>query len=282
MRQNIELGSVREFGDIISDSFVILRQNFIPLLKAYFVICGAFLVTGILVTTTSNSQQFFDGQNSVLTFWGFLSFVFTILNYTALILTTTSYLVLYKEKGNQAPKVMEVWGYFRYYFFRVFGTQILCIIVIGIGTVLCFVPGLYLMPVFSLVIPIMVIENANAEYSIRRAFKIIKENWWLTFGTILLLSLLVVFAILVLIFVPAICIYGANQWLTGKNGGTSFSIIEAVVIHATQVLWMLPTIALVLVYYTLTEQKEATGLLNRIKTFGTKSNGTDQLPTEQY
>ncbi|MEO6524734.1 MAG: hypothetical protein ABIN91_23820 [Mucilaginibacter sp.] len=283
MKPNVELGINREFGDIISDSFVILKQNFQPLLKAYLVICGPFLVTGILVTIMFNSQNSYAGSStSLFSFWGLLSFVFNILDYTALILTTLSYLVFYKEKGNQAPTIMEVWGYFRYYFFRVVGTQFLLTFGLIMGIIMCFIPGIYLLPILGLVIPVMVVENANAEYSIKRAFKIIKGNWWMVFGVILLLSIIVSTIFIVIIVIPAVIFYGGTEWLTGKSMSTPLNIAEAIIIHISQILWMLPIIGLTLVYYTLTEQKESNSLINRIKMFGQSGSGTDQIQSEQY
>src|SRR3978361_898585 len=122
MREKIELNQSREFGDIISDTFVIIKQNFKPLLKSYFAICGLFLVANILVSAFVNTNR---TDASVFTLPGAVELIFSIISHTALALVTLSYLAIYKEKGNEAPEVLEVWGYFKYYFFRVFFTHIL-------------------------------------------------------------------------------------------------------------------------------------------------------------
>ncbi|MDN5287302.1 MAG: hypothetical protein JWR38_3576 [Mucilaginibacter sp.] len=280
MKQHIELSKVREFGDILSDTFLFVRQNFKPLLKTYFVICGLFLVTAMLVSILASGQSAYDGGNSPFSFTKVLGMLFDLVNYTALMLTTLSYLALYKAKENQPPGVVEVWSYFKYYFFRVLIVQVILGIGLTIGFFMCFIPCIYLLTVFSLVTPIMIIENGNTEYSIKRAFKIIKNNWWLTFGVILLMSIIVLMVMLIFM-VPAIFIFGSGQWLTGKSFSSGYTIALSIIIHLWQVLGILPIIAVTLVYYTLTEQKEAGGLINRIKTFG-KNNTNDQFPSEQY
>ncbi|MDB5137492.1 MAG: hypothetical protein JWP37_4095 [Mucilaginibacter sp.] len=278
MREKIDLNQFREFGDIISDTVVVIKQNFKPLLKSYFVICGLFLLTNILVSAFVNTNR---GDASLYTLVGIIEIFFNIVNHTALILVTLSYLAIYKEKGSQAPEVLEVWGYFKYFFFRVFFTNILLSIVIVIGIFLCLVPGIYLSVVFSLVIPIMVFENGNIEYSYKKAFKIIKGNWWFTLGILLIIGI-VILMIMAILMVPPIIIYGGSQWLTGKSLGNIAGILQAISINLCQVLWIVPTIALTLLYFSLTEVKEGNSLIDRINMFGKTTPGTDQISSEQY
>src|ERR1700743_2770236 len=59
MNQPLELRKSRDFGQIISDSFVFLRQNFKPLFRYLLVICGFFILVG---TVTSTMQYMHTGQ----------------------------------------------------------------------------------------------------------------------------------------------------------------------------------------------------------------------------
>jgi hypothetical protein len=232
----------------------------------------------ILVSTVVNSNK---GESTLFSSMGFLELLFDFINFTAMLLTTLSYLTLYKEKGNQPPDVVEVWGYFRYYFFRVFFTQILLAIAATIGFFLCFIPFIYLSAVFALVTPIMVTENGNLEYSCKKAFRMISGNWWFTFGVMLLMLIIILMVMLVLMLPPMI-IYGGGQFLTGKNLDNTAGILQAVLINFCQVLWVIPIIATALIYYSLIEEKEGNSLINRIKMFGKHTPGTDQTLSEQY
>jgi hypothetical protein len=278
MKEYMQLSRHREFGDIISDTFVIIKQNFKPLLKSYFVICGLFLLTDILISAVVNSNR---GDAAITTLAGIVELLFDCINHVALIIVVLSYFAIYKEKGNQPAEVLEVWGYFKYYFFRATLAQLLVAIAIVLGIFVCILPGIYLAVVLSLVLPAMVFENGNIEYSFKRAFKMIKENWWFSLGSLLLISLIVGMGVMILLL-PSIIIYGTTQWLTGQNLDKVGGILQAIEVNLCQVLLIIPIITLTLIYYTLTEEKEATSLIDRIKMFGKNAPGKDQASSEQY
>jgi hypothetical protein len=278
MRKPVELARSREFGDIISDTFVLLRQNFKPLFKAILVICGLFLVSDMFVSIfIATSRQ----DPSVETLVGIVRFLWALIYVIMLLLTTQAYFVLYKEHGNQPPALVQVWGYVRYYFFRVFFTAIILAIALGLATVFCGFPFFYLFVVFSLVFPVMMNENGNIEFSIRKAFKIIKGNWWYTFGVILLTSI-VTGVLMFILFAPVLIIYLSGQWLTGKDINTIASVLFAIDLNIAKLVWIIPSIAIVLTYYTFVEEKEGTSLVERIKMFGQNGTATDQISSEQY
>ena len=279
MREKIELSHNREFGDIISDTFVVVKQNFKPLVKSYFIICGLLLLADILVSAFINTNR---SDITLFTLPDMVRLVFSLISNTALVLVTLSYLAIYKEKGSIAPTVLEVWGYFKYFFFRVFFANILMLIAFFIGIFLCLLPGIYLFVVFSMVIPIMVFENASIEFSFKKAFRIIKGNWWLSLGVMLVISIVVLMIMLVLMLPPMI-IYGGSQWLTGKSLDNVAGILQAISINLCKVLWMVTVIGLALLYFSLTEQKEGTSLIGRINMFGKSTPGIDQTSSsEQY
>jgi hypothetical protein len=277
MRANIELNRSREFGDIISDTFAFVKQNFKSLLKPYFVIGGLLLITDILISAWVNANR---GDASITTMAGLGELFFDFINHVVLTLVTLSYLAVYRQKDNQPADTIEVWGYFRYYFFRVLFTQIVLLICAAVGFFFCFFPGVYFSVVFSLVTPVMVIENGSFRYSLDRAFKIIKENWWLTFGAIILI-VIVTAMIMLIIMLPAMIIYGGTQWLTGEKLDTFAGILQSVMINLCQLLWIIPVITITLVYYSLTEEKEGNSLIDRINSFGRKPS-PNQPSSEQY
>lgn len=278
MKANIELNRSREFGDIISDTFAFAKQNFKPLLKSYFVIGGLLLITDIIISAWVNTNRGDAGLNTMA---GLGELFFDFINHVVLTLVTLSYLAVYRQKDNCPADIIEVWGYFKYYFFRVLFTQIVLLILAVIGFLFCFLPGVYLSVVFSLVTPIMVIENGSFRYSFDRAFKVIKENWWLTFGAILLIVMVTVM-IMLIIMLPPMIIYGGTQWLTGEKLNTSAGVLQSIMVNFSQLLWIVPVITITLVYFSLTEEKEGNSLIDRINSFGRKSSGANQPSSEQY
>jgi hypothetical protein len=71
---------------------------------------------------------------------------------------------------------------------------ILAAIGIGIGFVLLVVPGLFLLTIWSMLVPVIVIEGRAAGESFTRSREIVQGNGWSVFGLILVTFLLVAFA----------------------------------------------------------------------------------------
>lgn len=61
-----------------------------------------------------------------------------------------------------------------------------------IGSLFCFLPGIYFWVVLTLSIPIMIFQNKGVLDSISDAFAFIKEHWWETFGILLVVQILII------------------------------------------------------------------------------------------
>jgi hypothetical protein len=300
MSQNLELSKIRDFGEIITDTFAFIRQNYKPLIKCFFVFCGFFLVGGSVFSAMQQAKALGVLNNGVNNFpsqsrlyssspfaaFGieyFLDLLFVMLNYIAMHVTVYSYICLYKVKGNMAPDVSEVWGYFKYFFFKILGSGILLFLLILVGTLLCFIPGVYLYPIMALVFPIMIFENTSLGYAFNRSFKLIKDNWWITFGTLIVVVLIVYFASMA-VLVPVTILNFSGFFLHPKGGlhiSSALTIITAILQHLCQVFYIIPLITLSLCYFNLTEKLDGTGLMERINQLG--STGPDNnLPVEEY
>jgi hypothetical protein len=290
---NIELAKVRDFSAIINDSFLFLKQNFKPLLRAFFTFCGFFIVASIIA---SISQQIkmneFMAENDLPSIpanrisnyvqtWGIeaaLSVLFMLLSYAAIPVTVLSYITIYKEKGNIAPTNEEIWGYFKYYYLKIIGCIILNAIIVMIGFVFCIVPGLWLYPIMALTLPIIIIENASYGYAFNQSFRLIKDNWWVTFGAIFIMGIIVGISGAI-ITVPA-ALWSQFSILLHWPGGKIATILSGILSHVALVLYILPVITIALCYFSLNEQKEGTGLMARINQIG--ENKDDNLPAEEY
>lgn len=286
MPQKVILNRIRTMGEVIDASIQFFKQNWKPLLKAYFAICGLFWLASLAVSTINQINTFqllADGESTTAaTYTGtyFATLIIAFVNHTLVMLTCLSFMALYRDKGNVAPGVDEVWSYVRFYFFRIFGSYILLLMLICAGLVICILPGIYISVVSSLILTIMVIENGSLSYSYNRAFQLIKDKWWHTFGVTILTFLLICAAVL-LIIIPAEIIAAFIVFLTGSHGYTIYTIAYNISIHLGQFLYLLPGIAITLVYFSLTEQKEDVTLLERIEMLGKHEPEADQPAAEE-
>ena len=294
MEPNIELAKPRDFGEIISDTFLFIRQNFKGLLKSFFIFCGFFMIAGALAMgvmqykTNSIPRQ---AAGNSLEYGAMSEFlvsiiavvVFAMLAFTANLVTFICYVTLYKNKGNVEPTTEEIWAYFKYYFLRVFVAIIVIWLLLSVGYMVCLLPGIWLFPILGLIFPIMIIENASFGYAFSRAFKLISNNWWITAGAVFIVWL-IAYCMMFFISLPLSLVNVSSMLLrpqTMPHVSLAQIIISTVLQQLMQVLLVIPTIGICLCYFNLTESKDGTSLLNRIDKFGGQNTQPD-LPSEEY
>lgn len=298
MTQNkIEFMRYRDFGQILNSTFEFIRQNFLPLLKSLIFIVGPFLlITGILL-------GFY--QKSVLTIFNITSFsqtgiialllIILIFLVTQMMLTTVySFILIYLSKTEFTPiSIEEIWDSVKQNFYKVLGlnavifflfliylTVFLLIIVAvsggtsgsGLGIFLFFI--LFILLVFIMVkmclaYMIMLYERIGIWASIQRSFYLTKNKWWFSFGLIFVLSLIQ--SLMGFIFqIPQYIIMFTTMFNSldgsGVSGVTEILIMLTSIIAAFQyLLFSLIIIALAFLYFSLVEQKEGKGLIERIE-----------------
>lgn len=298
MSPKIELLKPRDFGEIINDTFIFIRQNFKPLMKYFFIFCGFFLLAGvatslvqqfkivnILSNSGANDYNSYSSSYGPFRFWGweyFLQIFFLWLENTAVIVTVLCYMTLYRQKGNTTPETEEMWGYFKFFFLRILGSSFLLTILLVVGFVLCFIPGIWLSPIFALVAPIMVMENASFGYAFNQSFKLIKDNWWVTFGALIII-IIVLYVAAVIVVMPAAIVNGIGIYSSltkGKSVSMLATIITTVLSQVAHVFYILPVITTGLCYFNLNESKEGTGLIERINQFGNINPDQGAAPEE--
>ena len=290
MQEKLEFKKKRDFSQIINDTFVFLRQNVKPLLKIYFIFCGLFVLAGMLSALLQQYKtvNLVNGGNTVSAFgfgklYGmeyFLMILFALLSYASMTVAILSYITLYVQKDKQIPTIDEVWAYFKYYFFRVFGSSVLLGLMLGVGFVLCLIPGFYLFPFIALIMPIMVIENGTLGYSFGRSFKLIKNNFWLTFGTLIIVWI-IVYAAMSLIVLPTTILSMIGLFTKGNpQMNFTFTAIGTVLQYLCQAFTVIPIITISLCYFSLVEDKERAGLMDRITQFGNLEKPIDHRPEE--
>ncbi|MGM9476782.1 hypothetical protein ACS5PU_10135 [Pedobacter sp. GSP4] len=293
MLGRLEFKKIRDFGQVINDTFTFMRQNFKPLITTYFMFCGLFVLASMLTMLLQQYKMvniintIGNGRNTNGIGFGamygvtyFLSILFSLASYASMSVAILSYIAIYIQKGNQTPTMDEVWGYFKYYFFRIFGSSILLIILLVVAFMFCLVPGFWLFPFIAMMFPIMVIENATLGYAFDRSFKIIKDNYWVTFGTLIVVWI-IVYACMSMVVLPT-TLFNMIGMFSGKNPhmNVTLTMITTVLQSLCQVFTIIPIITITLAYFSLVEQKESTGLMERISNFGSSEKPIDTRPEE--
>jgi hypothetical protein len=294
MKQPIELRRIRDFGEIINDTFTFLKENFKPLFTALITLCGFFVLAGTATTVLAQTNLMnmyatkldtnsYQAARPAISY--FMSIMFNtlviVLGQLSIYLVTLCYISVYLEKKDGKPTLIEVWGYFKYYFLRILGSGFLITLLFAAGLLMCIIPGIYLMTVMYLVFPIIVMENTSFRYAFNKSFKLIKDNWWTVFGIIFIITLIVgilgSFA-----SVPLSIIVAAKSFLSLKSFTLPLIILFSLLQNILMLAYCLSAIAIAMCYFSLSEQKEGLGILSRIDAFGKNNNNNTDLPAEQY
>jgi hypothetical protein len=312
MRAKIELRQVRDFGEIISDSILFVRQTWRPLLKAYFVFCGFFIVANIVFSIlfqlkmVSVHKELLSGTAAATAIFNlpyFLLLLFSFLNLISLLLTTMCFITLYNEKNNEAPTIEEIWAYYKYYFLRATGSfLLLCLIFIVsivilmipsfivisaagqlVGSIVTFflilLPIIYFMTVLTLFYPIMIMENGGFAFAFGKCFKLIKGRWWNTFG-VLFVNAIIVYAGYLLIIIPFALLSGGSITFLAYNVSLTVTILYTIATSAMQIINILPITATSVAYFSYVEEKENVGLMERIDNVGLGGDELDPISDE--
>jgi hypothetical protein len=121
------------------------------------------------------------------------------------------------------------------------GAGILAGLAIAVGLLLLIVPGLYLMTIWSVIIPVIVLEGRPVMESFGRSRELVSGNGWNVFGVIVLSFLILIGAAIVLALL--------TFWLRGAFGEFARSVISNTITAPFVAL------ALTVMYYRLIELK---------------------------
>lgn len=281
----VNFKKVRGLGDMLSDTFkflgaewqpffiTIVKLAIVPVLIAiavaiYFLTQTIDFYAGILSLSDIESGGLEDINFNFLTILvPFLAFGFSyLIAYALVTLVSLSFIKSYiKNRG--VVNYEEVQIDVKQKFWSNVGLFLLILIIVFIGTLFCFLPGIYFWVVLSLSVPILIFENRGALDSFSDAFNFIKDNWWETFGILLVVQIIIA-VVSYIIDLPASKYLESSLLLFSENQDSSvftnlftdplyllFIIFSSL---AKFVLYILSTIVTVFIYYDIKEQKDPT------------------------
>lgn len=283
----IEFKKERDLGAIISDTFAFIRQNwknyFITILKIVgpvLLMTLAVLVFYLLAISDIFNKSAMEsnpgGVLSKLFSWVFaIMFVYVML-YSLLSVTSLYFIKSYIDNKGK-PDYYEIKKQVYKNVWKFLGLGILVAAVIVLGGVACYLPGIYFSVVLSLATSILVFEERSISDSFSHSFTLIKGQWWNTFGVLIVIWLLI--GVLGQVFSIPTMIYQLVKLGTvfGNNDPTKFfEVFKDPIYLALTVgsyvfqfmLYSIPLISIVFIYFDLNEQKNATGTFEKIDNLG--------------
>ncbi|MBK7630104.1 MAG: hypothetical protein IPJ23_05295 [Ignavibacteriales bacterium] len=272
--KKIEFQLYRDFGQILSATFEFLRENFKQLAKSLIFLVGPFiLLTGIFGGLYQKEMFSFVPTSTSLSQFGMsigLYILAASLTMLMLINTVYSFIVIYIRKEDESEiQVDEVWNIAKSNILKIILLSIGYTVVTIFASILLIIPGIYVSVALMIIYIVAINENKGFFDAMSRCFYLIKNKWWFTFGLLIVLGLIQGFMgflfqipqYIAMFFVAFNSIDG-----NGMNSTTEIIFIITTIIASLNFLfYSISFVGIAFHYFSLVEQKEAKGLLNKIE-----------------
>lgn len=285
MKPYINFKKQRELGDILGDTFAFIRQELKPFIKTIFQIAGPYLLlflfaSAFYIYTIGDLFNFQAVGNSAVSFGIiFLALAFFIISMVLTYVFGTSAALHYIKSyvnNNGNVNIEEVKYDVKKSFWSFIGMGIAKWLVLIFSTMLCFLPVLYFMVPMALVFSILVFEKKDVSDSFSYSFKLIKDEFWMTFITIIVVAIIVLIATYAFSLPASIYSMMKMGLFSGEIDPTNFgSFIDpidiALNIIASLFQFLLSLISIVasaFIYFNLNEKKNFTGTFEQINSLG--------------
>ena len=314
-QEKINFRQSRDFGETFNVSVKFFRQNFKLFFQSLIFIAGPFILVSAIAGAfyQSSAVSIFSlarkGESDVFSQFGWTYLVFilaAILANIVLIGTVFSFMINYMEKGpggftvNDVSKILfkNIGNILLVFFILMFLTIVVLAIVVGVivaiasvvpvlgilfgialffGLLILFPP---LMWQLSVVYLVKMQEDKGVFESFGRTRKVMRDNFWWTW----VIMVCAVFAVGIISFVFALpqAVYQAVLMFSHFKDGAGepsipFLIVATVCTFCTTLLYSGLYVISAFHYYSLAEQKDGIGLLERIEEIGnTPTNNVEQ------
>jgi hypothetical protein len=181
-------------GEILDVAIKIYTRNlgtFLAIVALIYIPLGVIAVLGFASALPEGSRV----RNGMIEFpitqsdTGFVVFVliFAVIAWLATFLATGAGVKAVAEAYvGRKPTVGGSYSYVARRLHSVMWVVLLFAIIVGLGTVLLVIPGIYLAVALSLAVPALVVEGTKGTKALRRSHGLVKGRWWATFGALLL------------------------------------------------------------------------------------------------
>ena len=113
---------------------------------------------------------------------------------------------------------------------RVAGASVLAGLGIGVGLLLLIAPGLFLLTIWCLIVPVIVLEGAGIGAAFTRSRELVRGHGWQVFGTLVLVFLVMIAVDIVLGLIFAALPDAAQGFISGIVSGTLVAPFLALVL----------------------------------------------------
>ncbi|NDV70329.1 hypothetical protein [Dysgonomonas sp. 25] len=192
-QEKINLYRVRDFSENFNVLFDFLKQNFGPIIKGIIFAFPVMLVVTYLLMGLKGVENVRDFNDMFLLYGSAKVILGSILS-MIVNLCVTYYTIIYMVKYTETKGIVvdnkEVWKRMKSVFLPLFGASILYGLGVGIGFLLCVIPGIIVLIYLLFYQFVYVAEDSSIIDSFSRSWELVKDNWFVTFGFMLIVGIL--------------------------------------------------------------------------------------------
>jgi hypothetical protein len=285
--KTIKFWEQRDFGTLIGAPFYFLRQEFKPFSLVLLKYAGPFLALAMLglgffsFDTYSLTMNSLMGDSSPNFAYLILFLIFFLIGLLSVFLLTNSYVTLYVKAGRGNFSEADVVALAKRKVFPMLGLGFLVVVMVFVGMLLFYLPGIYLGIALSFVYIALFYEGLDVGKSISRSFEVVRGKWWITFALILVFGMIVGFTSY-LFFIPGYLV-GILALATDSFGMVQlFIVIIFAVLYFAAYLYMLALqqILIAFQYFNILTEKEGGNLNSRIDAIYDEGYGEAEVMDE--
>lgn len=278
MQNYIELRKKRDLGEILSDTFAFARINSKPLFNILLKTTGIFFLLSVLFSgyyQYANLNRLVTEDLATFGISIVLLMIGSVLYYASATSSIFAFMQQYLDtKGmvSEEPVIREAKSNIG----QMILLSIMAYLLLIFGFVFFFFPGIYFIVPIALAFPVFFFKKLGKRDSIRAAFKLVSGYWWVTFGTIVVMAILI--SIISFVFqLPGTVYIGVKAFFEASQGSGEFEefggdfiylLLATIGSAASNLLSIFMIIATGLVYFDLDEEKNRTGIKAKLEELG--------------
>ena len=260
----LEFEKTRSFKRILSDTFLFLREHFVPLGTALLVIAGPFLLVTalysttflikILATTPPGSQASLLPDLENLKPYVLYNYVFIFITSIIIAAVVFEYVVLYIDQGSGPVRLNVIVEHLKHDFLHILGAGFMSGIFVMFGLFLFVLPGIYLSVILAPIFMVVLYERLPVADSFSRCFRLVSGNWWNTFLMLFILVILQSLLALILALPQSVVSAQATAAMTSNGIPANYQLwllLTSVISSISYLLYAIPMVAVAFHYFNL-------------------------------
>lgn len=266
IEKDIQFRKKRELGEIVSDSFTFIKQEFKPLTQIIITYALPFLVLYGIVQVyfqkkifggvdLSNPEALMENigpfYSNILLFSLFGVFVHALL-----IGALYSYIEIYIKKGKGNFDLSEVKTNLFANGQLAIGSGIFYYLLAMFGLLLFIFPGFYFAVIFSLAVAIVIFEKKGIGHAFSNSWKLVRTQWWQTL-LLILIGLVITWAVGIVLSTASALITPVPTELDTELPQSHWIIIGISTV-VSSLFWVFLYTFLAFQYFNLTERLNPT------------------------